>query len=332
VLIPQKGPLPLFQPFIDLGKSTGTSGLIDPLVALLNPVTKLLVDLGYDRVSNPGIPRNLSILPFNPLTFNPIDFAVKFVAAIFQGIHDAINVIVNPAATAVAPNTTSTLVSRTFLQQETEPDKELDEKTNLDGQTNPIAMNNETNHVDALAKGLQDQGTIDQAAADKVAAEKAAADKLAADQLAANQAAAEKAAADQLAADKVAAEKEAAEQAAAQQEAADQAAAAAKAAAEKEAADKSVADKLVADKLAADREAEKQAAAAKAKEAQDAAEKARNAAAQDAADKAKEAAEKAKDIAAANNGTTKQVGADPEKTDPADGNADGAGETEKKAA
>ena len=49
VLIPQKGPLPIYQPFLDLAKQTGTGAIINPLVALLNPVTKLLVNLGYDR-------------------------------------------------------------------------------------------------------------------------------------------------------------------------------------------------------------------------------------------------------------------------------------------
>ncbi|MGE2715293.1 PE-PPE domain-containing protein [Mycolicibacterium litorale] len=89
VLIPQRGTLPLFQPFVDLGNATGTSAFVDPVVRLLQPVTKLLVDLGYDRNADPGVPRNLSILPFNPLTFNPIQFSADFVEALVQGIEDA---------------------------------------------------------------------------------------------------------------------------------------------------------------------------------------------------------------------------------------------------
>lgn len=89
VLIPQKGTLPLFMPLIEIGNETGTSAFIEPVVRLLQPVTKLLIDLGYDRQANPGIARNLSILPFNPLTFNPVQFSVDFVHAIVQGIEDA---------------------------------------------------------------------------------------------------------------------------------------------------------------------------------------------------------------------------------------------------
>ncbi|KUI26087.1 PE-PPE domain-containing protein [Mycobacterium sp. IS-1496] len=89
VLIPQRGTLPIFMPLVELGNATGTSAFVEPVVRLLQPVTKLLIDLGYDRQANPGIARNLSILPFNPFTFNPIQFSVDFVEAIAQGIEDA---------------------------------------------------------------------------------------------------------------------------------------------------------------------------------------------------------------------------------------------------
>ncbi len=89
VLIPQRGTLPIFQPFVDIGNATGTSAFVEPVVRLLQPVTKLLINLGYDRNADPGVTRNLSILPFNPLTFNPIQFSVDFVDAVVQGIEDA---------------------------------------------------------------------------------------------------------------------------------------------------------------------------------------------------------------------------------------------------
>uniref|UniRef100_A0A5Q5BFU7 PE-PPE-like protein n=2 Tax=unclassified Mycobacterium TaxID=2642494 RepID=A0A5Q5BFU7_MYCSS len=91
VLIPQRGTLPIFMPLVDLGNATGTSAFIEPVIRLLQPVTKLLIDLGYDRTTNPGIARNLSILPFNPFAFNPVQFSVDFVEAIVQGIEDAFN-------------------------------------------------------------------------------------------------------------------------------------------------------------------------------------------------------------------------------------------------
>lgn len=105
VLIPQKGPLPLFIPAIDLGKSTGTSALVNPIIALLNPVTKLIVDLGYDRETNPGVPQTLSALPFNPATFNPVTFSIKLIAAVVQGIRNAI---------AVASGDTSSIETSPF--------------------------------------------------------------------------------------------------------------------------------------------------------------------------------------------------------------------------
>jgi hypothetical protein len=344
VLIPQKGPLPIFQPFIDLGKATGTSGLIDPLVALLNPVTKLLVDLGYDRITNPGIARNLSILPFNPFTLNPIEFAVKFVAAIFQGIRDAINVIVNPASTAVAPTIDSTLVARSSVQR-TSTDTDTD--TDPNGKTNVVALDDKGgSDADARAQGLDEQGAVDQSAIDKAAADKEAADRAAAEQAAAEQAAAEQAAADKAAADKTAADQAAAEKVAADNQAADKEAAdkdaadktaADKAAADKDAADKDAADKAATDKAAADKAAADKAvadkAAAKAKRAAAKAKAAadKEAAQQAAADKAKEAADKARETAAANNGVDKKDGAGVDENATDNGN-EGTGESEKKAA
>jgi hypothetical protein len=67
VLIPQQGALPIYQPFVDLATATRTRALIDPVISLIQPVTKVLINLGYDRQSNPGIPQTLSLLPFNPL-------------------------------------------------------------------------------------------------------------------------------------------------------------------------------------------------------------------------------------------------------------------------
>jgi PE-PPE domain-containing protein len=66
VLIPQQGALPLYQPFVDLATTTGTRALVDPVISLIQPVTKVIINLGYDRTTNPGIARTLSILPADP--------------------------------------------------------------------------------------------------------------------------------------------------------------------------------------------------------------------------------------------------------------------------
>lgn len=243
VLIPQQGALPLYLPVLDIGKQLGISGLVKPLVALVNPVTKLLVNLGYDRITNPGIARTLSILPFNPLTFNPVDFSVKFVAAIAQGIQDAIagGASLTPAKTPVTPPTT--LAARGTAPQTVDP---VETK-----KVTPVALDSSTPGVD-VPQASGEKSTTHQ---DADAEAKAAADKAAAEA----KAAAEKADADR----KAAAEKEATEKAAAE--------AKAEAAKEKAADEKAAAAKLKADKEAAEKEqdAAAKAAADKAKEAAD---------------------------------------------------------------
>ena len=53
MLIPQKGTLPLFQPIADLAIATGTTPFVKPILDLISPVFKVLIDLGYDRTLNP---------------------------------------------------------------------------------------------------------------------------------------------------------------------------------------------------------------------------------------------------------------------------------------
>jgi len=242
VLIPQQGALPLYLPILDIGKQLGLSGLVNPLVALVNPVTKLLVDLGYDRVTDPSIARTLSILPFNPFALNPVDFAVKFVAAIAQGIQDALagGASLTPAKTPVTTQTT--LAARGTAPQTVEP---VETK-----KVTPVGLDSSTPGTD-LPQVSGEKGSADQ---DAEATAKAAAEKEAADKAAAEA----KAAADKDAADKAAAEKEATEKAAAD-------------AKEKAAQEKTAADKLQADKEADEKEqdAAAKAAADKAKEAAD---------------------------------------------------------------
>lgn len=224
VLIPQQGALPLFQPLLGI---TALSPIVKPLVALVNPVTKLLVNLGYDRVTNPGIPQYLSILPFNPFTFNPISFSVEFVQAIVQGVQDALNGGASlDVADSQAPETVSALASFSRLASDSAP-----------------AVTGDVPDTDQAVSTLSAEptGTGTPAVDVDVAAEaaaKEAADKAAAEQAAAEQAAKE--AADTAAAKEAAAEKEAADKAAAEKEAADKAAAQA----EKDAAEKAAADKV----------------------------------------------------------------------------------------
>lgn len=60
VLIPQRGTLPLFMPLVEIGNATGPSAFIELVVRLLQPVTKLLINLGYDR--NAGLGRRAQLV------------------------------------------------------------------------------------------------------------------------------------------------------------------------------------------------------------------------------------------------------------------------------
>lgn len=95
-MIPQQGYLPIVQPFIDLANATGTTPIVKPIVDLVSPVLKVLIDLGYDRTANPGIPQTLKLFP----RVNPVTLTVDLVVAVGQGIHDAVNDI---GATTLAP-------------------------------------------------------------------------------------------------------------------------------------------------------------------------------------------------------------------------------------
>jgi hypothetical protein len=79
--------LPLYQPFVDLGNATGTSGLIVPVTDFLSPFTQTIIETGYDR-TNYANPQPGTILP--PKTFNPIKTAVDLVNDIPEGINMAL--------------------------------------------------------------------------------------------------------------------------------------------------------------------------------------------------------------------------------------------------
>ena len=77
--------------------------MVQPIVDLISPVFKVLIDLGYDRVVNPGIPaQTLSILPFDPFQ-NWIEVGIDLVAATGEGIEAFLDDL-DPGST-VAPIT-----------------------------------------------------------------------------------------------------------------------------------------------------------------------------------------------------------------------------------
>jgi PE-PPE domain len=102
-LIPDQGYVPIMQPFIDLGTATGTLGLVKPVVDLLSPAFKVIIDLAYDRTANPGIPQTFKLIPI----VNPVTLTVNLIVAGVQGIQDAVSDIGGTTLTPVSPFTTT---------------------------------------------------------------------------------------------------------------------------------------------------------------------------------------------------------------------------------
>ncbi|MDF0530479.1 PE-PPE domain-containing protein [Tsukamurella sp. 8F] len=76
--------LPIMQPLLDLGTSTGTSAAIVPIVDLLSPVARVLIETGYDR-SSYSTPTPAQALP----AVDPIALGVGLAGATVQGVTDA---------------------------------------------------------------------------------------------------------------------------------------------------------------------------------------------------------------------------------------------------
>ena len=106
ILIPTKT-LPLVMPLLDIAHATGTGALIKPLVDLISPTLRVLIDLGYDRTVNPGTYAPLSVLPFNPFKLNPVQVTADLIRAALEGVQAALGL---PPAVR-APVTTPTLVA-----------------------------------------------------------------------------------------------------------------------------------------------------------------------------------------------------------------------------
>lgn len=100
--------LPIVMPFLDLASRTHTTAFVKPLVDLVSPVLRVLIDLGYDPNEDPGVYAPLSILPFS-LNTNPITVLDDLAKAVVQGIHDAINSPTSPADLPAAMHAVSAL-------------------------------------------------------------------------------------------------------------------------------------------------------------------------------------------------------------------------------
>lgn len=108
VTIPTKT-LPLVRPFLEFGGFTHTSFIVKPLVDLVSPVLRVLIDTGYDRSLSPGVPAPFRLIPL----INPITLTVDLINAAGEGVKAAISDITGGkvqlpiAATTPAPAPTT---------------------------------------------------------------------------------------------------------------------------------------------------------------------------------------------------------------------------------
>lgn len=93
VLIPTPN-LPLLQPLREFGAFTNTEFITNPLIDLIQPALRVLIETGYDRTLPYGQPASFRLVP----RVNPITLTVDLVTAIGQGISDAARDIPTPAA------------------------------------------------------------------------------------------------------------------------------------------------------------------------------------------------------------------------------------------
>jgi hypothetical protein len=93
--------LPLLQPLLDIGTDTGTGWLTKPIVDLIQPTLRVLIDLGYNRTIPYGQPTPAGLLP----KIDPSTLTANLSAAVSQGVHDA---LADLGVTAVSPPAPST--------------------------------------------------------------------------------------------------------------------------------------------------------------------------------------------------------------------------------
>jgi hypothetical protein len=75
---------------------------VKPIIDLISPVTRVLIDLGYDWSGDPGVARVASFLPFNPVQ-NWFQVGLDLVEAVGEGIENATGGLTTIAPLAPAP-------------------------------------------------------------------------------------------------------------------------------------------------------------------------------------------------------------------------------------
>ncbi|HPX37172.1 MAG TPA: PE-PPE domain-containing protein [Mycobacterium sp.] len=109
VLIPTPN-LPLLQPLREFAAFTGTEFIVTPLIDLIQPALRVLIETGYDRSLPYSTPAPFQLIP----RVNPISVTVDLVNAIGEGIRDALRDIGSAAPTpAPAPTVARQRLAKT---------------------------------------------------------------------------------------------------------------------------------------------------------------------------------------------------------------------------
>ncbi len=94
--------LPIMEPFLRIADRLRLNWLVQPLVDLVSPAMRVIIDTAYDREADPGVPRYLSPLPFNPKL--KLSTVVKdFVAGVGEGVQAFLRDIGVPPGSDAAP-------------------------------------------------------------------------------------------------------------------------------------------------------------------------------------------------------------------------------------
>ncbi len=91
--------LPILQPLLDIGADTGTSWLTKPIVDLIQPTFRVLIELGYNRTIPYGQPTPAGLFP----TVSPGTLGKNLVTAARQGIQDALTDVRSTLTGQLAP-------------------------------------------------------------------------------------------------------------------------------------------------------------------------------------------------------------------------------------
>ena len=165
ITIPTKT-LPIVRPFLEFGGFTHTSFIIKPIVDLVSPVLRVLIDTGYDRSLSPGVPAPFRLIPL----INPITLTVDLINAAGEGVKAAISDITGGkvqlpiAATtpAPAPTTVAALTGSTApkaVSATPTGDTKLAPMTAPKLSTTPDTKDTDTKDVDTKTPDVTPTGT-----------------------------------------------------------------------------------------------------------------------------------------------------------------------------